>query len=670
MAEGTQDSSTIALDLGNTLYPGYLSRFSYGSLIAEILNQVRLTGRRVTVRDFFQGSDRLTTLANRAAYPSVCTNMFDKNTGEAVFLRSAHIRAVGVTVRLVAVISPKRNNKAPRKGIHIEDPVESLRAYFSSAGESEADLTICLCDRNTLDRYPDLTAIPGVDIFACGVDALSSSGRLATRMIELENGARIVHVPPFQAGIGRIELDSCNSRPTVRYTVDTTLITDGVSLNRLERLHRKWSALYRRESTDTVARYDSSLSRDQTIVVGNLLREKTRAEAAAFEQALVAPVTIPPTITVQTLDRLLNASPDLYMMPLRGSDIRRARNIEGLTWVGVEDGKIEGRDISSKRRYRVVVTEEAKDAILEVVRGRLPMQRFRPLFVSLNEVVRDQLSTRKRTDYSFEHLQQRPRLGLGLELESSRKRVRVRNPDSLSSLPGATYESFSAWDVDLALPLSLHNRRHELEFKPRLQYAAANEKVGRNDLEFKLDYAFGPMSLLKPYASARYETYVALRPDESRSVKVRATLGAQATLSDWRWRLGLGTEKGIMADNPNPFAPFFDVFRDTAETWGPGIEFSVDGTYSLSDALCKRGVDFFKYRSLALEADLESYFGTSRKTTRFQTEFDLDLVIQLIPPLKFRAGYRLYYAHLFNGRYNFSNLEPSLAILGAYDLTW
>jgi hypothetical protein len=673
VAEGARDSASIVLDLGNTLYPGYLSRFSYGSLMAEILNRAGVSARRVTARDFSQGRDRLATLAGRATYPFVCTNLIDEETGKAVFAPSASMRVGDTEVRVVAVVRPQRvrgSGYGDHDEIEIADPVESLRGFLSADSGFAGGITLCLCDHGTVSRYPELLAVPGIDLFACGVDAFSSSTRPATRMELLESGARIVYVPPFQTGIGRLDMEMQEGSPTIRYGIDTTTDVDEECLLRLRDLHRKWSTLYRAESSDTVAEMDSALTHDQASVVGNLLREKTRAEVAVFERALVSSTPLPATITVQDLDRLLNASPDLYMLQLREHDIRRADGIEGLAWIGLEGGTVEGRGMSGDHRYRVVATEAAKEAILEAMRGRPPAARARPLFVSLDEALREQLARRKRADYDFAHLRRRVRLSAGLELETSRRRVRVWNPDSVTSLPGATNESFSAWDIDLKLPLSLHNWRHELELEPRLQYAAANEEVGRNDLELTLDYTFGPTTVLKPYASARYQTYVALRPEETLPVKIRTTLGAQATLADWELRLGFGAEKGTEADEPNPFAPFLGVFRDTAETWGPGIELSADGAYSLSDALSKRGLEFFRYRDLSLEVDLESYFGSSRETARFQSELDLDVVIQLIPPLKFRIGYRLFYAHLFADGHSFYNLEPSLTIMGSYGLKW
>jgi hypothetical protein len=669
VAEGARDPSTIVLDLGNTFYPGYLSRFSYGSLIAEILNQTGVAARRVTVRDFSRGRERLTVLAARARYPFVCTNLVDAQSGRPLFSPSARVRVDGREIRILAVVRPEPV-RDERQEMRIDDPVESLRAAIGADSGRPADLTVCLCDRGVLSRHPELPAIAQIDVFVCGEDAFSSSVRPATRMEELDNGARIVYVPPLQAGIGRLELQTDDEPPTASYAVDTTAAVDTACLHRLDALHRKWSALYRQESSDTIVVMDSALTQDQTAVVGNLLREKTRAEVAVFARSLVGSSPIPATISVQDLDRLLNASPDLYMMRLRGRDIERARAMEGLAWVGIEDDEIEGRELESDRPYRVVASEEAKVAILQTIRRRYPLSRVRPLFVSLDEALRRQLVQRSRGGYDFGHLQRRPRLAAELEMETSRKRVRVSNPDSVSSLSGATYEPFSAWDIDVKAPLTLYNYRHELEFKPRLQYAAANDKVGRNDLELRLDYTLGPMPVFKPYASARYETYVTLPPEESRPVKIRTTLGARMTLADWEVRLGFGAEKGTMGDDPNPFAPFFEVFEDTGETWGPGIELAVDGTYRLAEALSSRGVAFFEHRDLSLEVDVESYYGSSRKTARFQSELDFDVVIRLIPPLTFRVGYRLFYAHLFADGHNFCNLEPSLAITGSYGLKW
>jgi hypothetical protein len=320
--------------------------------------------------------------------------------------------------------------------------------------------------------------------------------------------------------------------------------------------------------------------------------------------------------------------------------------------------------------YSAVLTENAWDIASARLGRDIRLANVRYTYTSVFDALADQLRSRKRGDFSFDHFDRRVRFSAGIQAEVSFRNVTVANKDSIDMLSGVSYEPFSAWDLDVEVPLTMRNRYQECAFVSRIKYSGADEKVGHNTMDFRFDYSVVPEKLFQPYSSGGYRTYVHVEQDETMRVRARGAVGLQTTPGDWKFKLGFATEKQHRTTKPSPFEPFIDLFNDTSERWGPGMEAVLEGRYDIADPLQKVGVSYFDRRELMFRLEWDNYYGTFLETAKLESDLELGLEAQVLPNLKLRLGYRFLYARLMKPASTFINTEPSLSLVGTYALSW
>ncbi len=669
------DSNTLLIDLGNTYYPGFLSRFSYGSVTNELLNLAGFDGKRVTPRDFSQGTARLADLQAKANFPFLGANIVNRETNEPFFVADTTLRANGAAIRFIAAAALQKHHPAPAdmaRTLRINDPAAAIQARLAAQPPVDSVVTICLIDNHTLERGSGLLEFEGVDLLVCGIPDYTAASGSHVREERRANGVRVVYVPGISKGVGRLRLQRSQQSWRASYSVDSLARVPAVSyqVSRIQRLVDKWTALYSAETSGIIARMDEPLESNHGEAVAGLLRERFGVELACIEEALINPASLPETVTMHDLDRLLTSSPDMYIAHFRGKRLYRLRGLQTTVFSGFDGGKIQGRSIQSDEVYSVALTENViNHAREEGIRPvRMPVLAYESVF----EALRKQLRKRKKRVYDFAHLERKWRFAGETNLQGSRRSVRTAYPDSSMRISGFSSEPYSAWDFSLRLNLRFYNRMHHFELKPRLEYAAANERTGRNLMEYRLDYTPGPMPLVKPYASTSYQTFVTADTASPNPVAIRSTAGAQFTPRSWRFKIGFGAEKTIRSSNANPFNPFVEVFQDTAATWGPGVELLAEGSVNISRLLERFNKDYFAHRAYSLRILWESYFSYlgEQRTFKSHSRIEPALTAGLLPNFEVRLGLRLLHAHFFDAPDHFYNIEPSLSLSGTYRLKW
>jgi hypothetical protein len=412
---------------------------------------------------------------------------------------------------------------------------------------------------------------------------------------------------------------------------------------------------------------DAPLEKNQAVTVGNLLREHTRTDLACFEASLVTDAHLACSITNQDLDRLITASPDLLRWLLSGSDINRMRRIEAVQWIGL-DAKpgIIGREI-----YSVVLTENAYALITEALGGGGGLPKPEYLFMSVVEAITEQLSTRKPRTYEFKSLGLRWRRFGEVSTEVSAQSMGVRNPYGIEALSGVSYESYSNWNINLQVPLSIYNAWNRFDLLANIDYSSSNSSIERNILEFKLDYGYNPNWAINAYASADYQTFIVKEPEIDMPVRIRTIAGAMAKPGEWTMKLGFGAEKIVSSSHHNPFQPFDAIFSGSGEErWDPSFEFSVQGSQSIADLLRFRGLGIPEEKTLDADVTWKNILSLPSEGSRFETRLTVELSADIIPDVNVKTGYDIFFARYLRDKRDFYNFNPSLSILGTYRFKW
>jgi hypothetical protein len=628
----------------------------------------------VSLRDFFQGRPQLRDLQTRADYQFLSSNIRDRTTLRPLFSPVFERRGEDVAVRILSVGSPKDGPQAKHirsDSVGIAEPVQCLKKLLDSLPSTADSLvTLCLLEKTTLDQYPALLDIKGIDVFVCGLPAFDPNrGRTAKETL-LESGKRIVYVPAFNRGVGRLSLtrDPDGDSMAVAYTTfdPSTAPPDTAFSRHVRGLVEKWTNLFNHEKNSFVAQMDEPLSQNQTEVVGNLLRERTRCDLACLENSLVSDASLPRSITMQDLDRLLTSSPDLLRWRLSGGEINRMRRITGLVWVGTESGD----GIDNQEIYTVVLTENAYTRITAEVGNGMELPAPRHMLTSVMEAVEKQLTRRKRRNYDFDFLDGRWRRAGTITSDVSLRHVSVSNPDSIGSLSGVSYEPFSNWNLNLSCPLSIYNRYHRFEFVPELEYSAYNGLTEQNFMEFTLDYRYTRLSTIGPYASADYQTFITNREAEEMPIGMRSTFGVVVSPEDWTFKFGFGAEKNVFTTKRNPMVPLSGILFGGLGMWNPAFELSAEGSYSISDLMKNHGVRLFANRQMRVNLLWDNRLGLPQKEARLESRFNVDLSADIIPGISVHTGYHIFYARFLSDKRSFYNLEPTLSLFGSFPFKW
>jgi hypothetical protein len=655
----SSDPNTLLLDCGETFFPGALSRFSYGNAMNEILTQAHTVAKRVSSRDFLLGHEVLEDLQRKSPAVFLATNL-EADSGKFPFRKSHEINAPSRNIVIYSLLDPEAEK--PTTGFPVDysigDPELALRERIASEPVNPFRFRICLADEGILARHPGLLKISGIDLFAAGAAPGSQ-----VVLEALQSGGRVIHVPPLAKGIGSLTLQDGGS-PT--YVIDTSRAGpgDSLELRRMTRLVEKWSSLYMKQNAGSIRTLNRPLEEGQAGTVASLIRERLRTEAACIERSLIQDIPLPAHVRVRDLDRLLLSSPDLYVLRIQGSDLRSFGSRGDLACAGIESGRVDGRPIDGDEIYTVGLTET--EVAASFPEALSPDAEFHPVLWSepLFEAIREDLVTRREEDWSFSSLSSRWRLAGQISIDASRRDIHVWNGDSVNSVPGSV-QPLSTWDLDFRAPLRFYNALQSFDFSPEIGYSKANEEVGNNLLSFRLDYSYGPRPAIRPYGSGTFETYL-IGGGEEWPVRIRGSLGLQSALGTWTLKIGAASEKTITASEPNPFAPFAEVFASDTASWDQGVEFVIQGTQDLGKQLHRKWPKTLPGADLSAELVWNNFIGISDGGGRMESRFRLDLAAGIFSGLDVKLGLHSIGAYLFGDNGALFSVEPSLALSTSY----
>ncbi len=667
LASRSKQPNTVLLDMGNTYFPGYLSRFSAGRLTGEIVSITGISTKLVTAEDLLLGRRVIDDLRERASSTFISGNMQDVRTGNQVFAPYDTLMVGGNLLTVTGFSDPGRKMIVPGwDDVNIR--IEAPRGVMDSLGEAVASDTsfdiVLLQGSSSGDAMPQ---IPGADVFA--VEMEDNAGFRRSYEV-LENGTWVLHVPALFEGVGVLKIVGGNDKArALKYHIADPLKwrPDSIAEVEIRNAVSRWTSLYLEEVDSIIAVMDTALGDDQALVVANFLREWRGNHFGAVHRETVTGVALPETVTVHDLNSFLREAPDLVEVVLTGSQIRDLARDGNVVVGGVEGGRFQGRHIRSSRRYSLITTETVWTLIKEK-EWLNPKPSGKRLFVSLFDVLRDRLSESRAEKYAFDHLKRKPHLFFEPEAEFALRRVDVYNPDSVLSFPGASYEPFFAWDVSAEFPVTIANAYQEVVLSLEPAFAAAGDKVGKNDLETTLEYAIGPWKTAKPYLGAYYDGYIMGQEDKRRPVGVRFSGGIQVTASPIEAQFGMGTSKSIRDTARNPLVPLRRLFIED-EPWGPSAELNLEGQWDLGQRLEKANIEYFRGRGLEAAVSWENIASVDEEVGRVESTFEAEIVAEFAPYAKVKIGWELLYGYVFRGEHLF-NSEPSLELTASYSFGW
>lgn len=669
ISETAGSKGSLVLDCGNTLFPGALSRYSYGRVMLEILAGAGVAAKRVTGGDFLLGREVLEDLARKSRTAFLAGNLLD-SAGNAVFPGSKRLRLAGRDIEVYALLDGEEPGAwfIRAAGLTVADPESALRRMLAGISPQDSTLRICLLSSALAEHHPGILSVPGIKIFAAGMTSDSHQEISA----KLRSGAEIVYVPAFPSGFGRLgfsagsPLSSGQASLPFPYAWDSLTTGSPAALTSFSEMDRRWSRMYAETNGGVIREMDAPLATGQAEAAGNLLRERSGAEVACFDREIVGTRILPKKIRAEDLDRWVTASPDVYMVMVTGAELKNVVADAHAICAGARGGKVAGKSIGDEEKFSLALSEDLLRAHLPAAVDAKSHPQARLWPESLVEAIRLQLETRKRNSWDFPELESRWRLAGEWTVDGSRREVLVGNRDSVTTVPTAVSEPYSAWDVSMRAPFSIYNRTSSFDFDPEAEYARANGQVGENFLGLRLDYSYGSKPVLRPYGSLGYESYLGLVADEIRPARLRSSVGAKATKGEWTFSLGAAVEKTVSSRDPDPFGPLFSLAAEDSVPWDRGAELVINGTSDLGEIFHRRWPDRLPGAGLDLDLAWNNFIGASETGGRWESRLRLELSTNIFSALDLKFGWRALYAYLFSHGASIYNFEPSLSFSAGY----
>jgi len=167
---------TIVVSGGDNYQGSAMSNLLYGEPVSAVFKEMGIELSAVGNHEFDWGIDRITKWADDGGFTFVCTNIYDKRTGEPVDWAEpfAIIEKEGVKVGFIGLATPEtayKTLKANVENYEFRDSVEVITQWVPTVKDAGADVIIALThlgsfqdkEGNISGEAADLCKIDGID---------------------------------------------------------------------------------------------------------------------------------------------------------------------------------------------------------------------------------------------------------------------------------------------------------------------------------------------------------------------------------------------------------------------------------------------------------------------------------------------------------------------------
>ncbi|HAJ32467.1 MAG TPA: hypothetical protein DCK79_03740 [Candidatus Atribacteria bacterium] len=200
---------TIIVSGGDNYQGSAMSNLMYGEPVSAVFKEMGVELSAVGNHEFDWGVDRISKWAEDAGFTFVCTNIYDKRTGQPVDWAEpfAIIEREGIRVGFVGLATPETAYKTLKANVvnyEFRDPIEVIAEWIPKVKDAGADIVIALThlgsfqdkEGNITGEASDLCAVDGVDAVI--------SAHTHQRVCGLVNGKPLVQAYKYGRSFGKL----------------------------------------------------------------------------------------------------------------------------------------------------------------------------------------------------------------------------------------------------------------------------------------------------------------------------------------------------------------------------------------------------------------------------------------------------------------------------------
>lgn len=630
-----KNAGTYHFDLGNAFYPGRLSRFSFGSIMADYLQTLRLDAGIVAAADLNIGAESLEYIRRARGIRLVSANIFRDKV--PLLEPYAILNKGGLKTAVIGVTSVRSlvsYEETALLDLRLEEPAKALSDTLETVAKEKPDLIVALTSVSVRDAVPLLAQNPRLDILICGGDAEAALGTDAVRAIELPDGRRVIAMPPTTS-LMKLQLKKYGStwqvadRELVDAQAEETFTPPPPSFLRRLALWQKWYAADEDGATGGTPFKAFKLTPQFAAAA---VRDSGRCDAAFVEKNDIDSGAFGELTRAREIRYAVQNDYNIFAFRLTGGELKKFHKANPeLVFSGMTEDTITGYPIRDNVRYRVCATQRGFEFAAKQNEKRPPGES---LWFGISDAVTGNVE-RKAGDPDSAG-DSRFRLLTIFNLSNVYETGSISNTSAIDTPPGQAASSYFKWGLENDVNFLFYNRRHTISFNPYIFYVRQNDAVIRNLLRGDLTYTYNTEWYIKPYQKNRIDTVVIADPVTGLKPSfLRETVGAEFSWKLFTGRLGGGLEKEIL-DPVN--SPNWGFEATVAMLWEfyPGIKY-------------KLGFDSFS--SL-----------TYQNFWRHRVDIANSVIFTIADPLTFTMSHRWYYFYLESVRdsYNASIFLMSL----------
>ncbi|OHD67660.1 MAG: hypothetical protein A2W19_11340 [Spirochaetes bacterium RBG_16_49_21] len=641
----------LYFDLGNSFYPGVLSKQNYGAAMMDFFSYFRCRSALISSLDLRIGVSSLEFLQSHSATRLLSANILKEN--RVLFkpytvqeIRGRKIAFVGLSSKRILFDIAEQNVYR----ISVEEESKALKRVIGELKGQGVDRIILLSGLTYRDNLKLLNAFPEIGLVVAGGD--QRGALVGGRVVRIETADRrsIITVPPDRGYcLLTLSLDHGIAVSDVQFRKPAHYpVADERYDNFIERITH-WKKQFAEEMGAVVTRVKKPVLLDQKRIA-YLLQDVEDAELAIVKNDAIEPLLLEKDISLADILAAVNDNFAVYAYRLYGDDLNKLSGLlNAYSVIGYSDNKIQGYPVTPERKYLVVSTQTVFEEIQKALRRKI---RYRNTWNTISDIIINDLKyNRAVLNEDFRYLEKRFRYMVNVRLSAFYEASRVIADDTIKIPVGESDQSYNKWGIEARLDLTLSNRYHKLVLTPYIFYSTQNDQLLNNLLSGTLQYNLNLHPIVNPYQKNRIETVVvpirrAALPIEitttdelrqyldyrklNRPVDIRETVGVSAQSRYITGNIGFGLEKYIHEPvNPAVF----------------GIE-----------ALFAFNYQFLNYLTYGLKLDsfLSPIKAGSKNSDNnyFRSLLENSLSIRVMDTLSFSLRHRwYYYQNLYNNKH-------------------
>ncbi len=561
VAERQRRRVDLYLDLGNAFFPGILSRYSWGSVMMDYLDDFGCDATLISSQDLKIGISNLELIHKGKGTQLLSADIREK--GKPVFtpyiIREIH----GKTFAFIGISS--KNGyfdiaETELRDISFIEADEALNDILTEISREKIDYVILLSGLSTDDNLTLMDRNKSISLCISGGDTSGETYSVKASRIDLDSGRSLVtltsadgyYILSLTVGdsiqVNSLDLKTPSFQPTAdsRYSEFVQRLTI-------------WKQKFETEGKEEIATELKENIRLDNEKVANLLRDRFNAEIAILDSNSILPGLLSTDVTYSDILRIVRNEHPIFTFKLTGRELKQiSKDAEGMIITGTDGVNVQGYPIEDGRKYLLCASQLVYDQIKQKFGREIPYKNsWRTLS---DEIIDDLEGDRVIMANNFDYLDNRFRILADIRLSNFYDQSTISGGDNPDIPPGMPANTYHKWGLEDSIDVTVYNQHHKVVFTPYIFYIRQDEKYLQNLLRGTLFYTYNLNPVIKPYYKSQIDTVV-VETSGQRPILLRNTTGVSFDTSHIDGKLGLGFEKQTQ-DPVKPMSAGFEIIFD------------------------------------------------------------------------------------------------------------